>query len=685
MLGEGRVTVCWRLLFMMGGNMSRRTDSLQVEDAFSLRRLDEPEISPDGRCVAFTVGGFYKPKDARRGSRLWLISDGTASGLTQGPGTDGMPRWSPIPAADRPIGGMSGDLAFVSDRSDPDRGVLLPYILKATGGEARPVEGIRGKVEDMHWLPDGRRLLLLVEEPETEEERQRRKDKRDWILFEREDRCKRLWLADVETGEASLISPQGLHIWEFDLSCDGEQVVVLCSDRPQQWAWYRARLEVFSLADCPEDGAVDATKMQSLFVPPPDMQLAAPTWCPNGERVAFLSCTCSDPGIVTGDVWVAGIDVGDPVKVVGERPISVNWLEWDSSEELLVSGYEEGLLCLARVVLHPDGQVTYDRLWRDAVSAVGSRARFSRTARGDEIVMTLESTQEAGEVWLADLDEKAVSWSRLTSINREASDWTLGEVETLHWVAPDGLKIQGLLVKPPDYEAGKRYPLVVNVHGGPTALHSYRFHAVPFAWAQLMAVRGCCVLLPNPRGSSGWGTEFSNANVGDLGGGDFADVMAGVDHCVNIGVADPERMGIGGGSYGGYLTAWAITQTDRFRAAVMVAGIVNLLSFHGTTNIPYYTQQFYAGDPYRDPIFAERSPMTHVNRVETPTLIVHGEKDPCCQVGQAMEFYRALDGRVPVEMVIYPREGHGIRERQHLEHFLGTMLNWFDTHLLDEE
>src|SRR5207253_1104835 len=244
----------------------------------------------------------------------------------------------------------------------------------------------------------------------------------------------------------------------------------------------------------------------------------------------------------------------------------------------------------------------------------------------------------------------------------------LGSTETVRWQGGDGWEIQGLLVRPAGYEPGRRLPLVVQVHGGPASLWPHRFYAAVGLWAQLLAARGIAVLLPNPRGSVGWGSRFSEANLGDMGGQDWRDILAGVDYCVETGVADPDRLGIGGWSYGGFMTAWAVTQTPRFKAAMMGAGVSDWFALMGTTPEPMWTEQVhFEAWPWDDPhAFRKNSPIEFVKQVRTPVLILHGENDNMVAVSQAREFYRALQHyNVPSEFVVYPREGHGIHETAH--------------------
>jgi dipeptidyl aminopeptidase/acylaminoacyl peptidase len=265
----------------------------------------------------------------------------------------------------------------------------------------------------------------------------------------------------------------------------------------------------------------------------------------------------------------------------------------------------------------------------------------------------------------------------VTKINPH-DELTFGESEIFRYKSFDGTEIEALLLKPGGYTPGTRLPLVVMVHGGPTGRWSDSFEP----WGQLLAARGYAILYPNVRGSMGYGNKFIEMNRGDWGGGDFKDVMAGVDTVIARGLADPVKLGIGGWSYGGYMAAWAVTQTNRFKAAVSGAPVIDLASEFGTESGPAYDEWFY-GLPYEKlEGFIKSSPITYAKNVRTPTLLLQGEADTTDPIGQSQQFYRALKRyEVDAQLVLYPREGHGLREEKHLLDRLNRVINWFDTHV----
>jgi dipeptidyl aminopeptidase/acylaminoacyl peptidase len=271
------------------------------------------------------------------------------------------------------------------------------------------------------------------------------------------------------------------------------------------------------------------------------------------------------------------------------------------------------------------------------------------------------------------------AWAALTQLNTALAELPRPVCEGVAWSASDGTEIEGLLIRPADH-AGRRLPLVVRVHGGPTDAYQWEFPSAGTLWP---AEAGYALLLPNPRGSAGRGQAFARANLGDMGGADLGDILAGVDAMAAAGAVDGDRVGIIGGSYGGFMAAWAVTQTDRFRASIAIAAVTNWLSFHHTTNIGRFDELFLDADPYAaDSDYFHRSPVVHAHRVRTPTLVMHGELDLCVPVSQGQELYQALaDAGVPTELVLYPREGHGWRERAHQLDGFARARDWFERHL----
>jgi len=307
-----------------------------------------------------------------------------------------------------------------------------------------------------------------------------------------------------------------------------------------------------------------------------------------------------------------------------------------------------------------------------------SVSRDSRT-----IVFTADAPDSATEVFVT--DPSFANPRRLTNTNPQLATFATGETEVITWKSTDGVEVEGMLLKPVGFTAGTRYPLLVVAHGGPAGafVNGSRFGGLE--GGQVWAGNGWAVFYPNPRGSSNYGQKTLAANVTDWGGGDYRDIMTGVDALVARGVADPDKLAHIGWSYGGYMTAWVVTQTTRFKAAMVGAGLTNMWSMYGTNDIPSVLIAYFGGipNPQTLPHYLDRSAMTHIDKAKTPTLILHGANDERVPVGQAYEMYRGLKDRgVPTELVFYPREGHGIQEYYHQKDRLERIYNWVTKYTL---
>ena len=279
---------------------------------------------------------------------------------------------------------------------------------------------------------------------------------------------------------------------------------------------------------------------------------------------------------------------------------------------------------------------------------------------------------------------KAASRVQVSRANTDLPKLPLGETKVIRWKGKDGLEIEGLLTYPVSYQEGKKYPLILNIHGGPAGVFGEtfigRFGVYPIA---TFAARGYAVLRPNPRGSSGYGKKFRFANAGDWGGMDYEDDMAGVDKVIEMGVADPARLAVMGWSYGGFMTSWVVGHTNRFKAAAVGAGVTDLLSFNGTADIPGFLPDYFGGEPWsRYEVFSKHSPISYAQNVTTPVLILHGESDARVPTTQGYEFYHALKRRgATVKMVVYPRTQHGPREPKFILDIAQRHLAWVDEYV----
>jgi dipeptidyl aminopeptidase/acylaminoacyl peptidase len=612
------------------------------ELVMQLRRPTDLAVSHDGARLAYIVAPTFREKGKALESRLWI--DGAEA--TEAGAADASPRFAP-----------DGTLAYASDRGHAGR---MSLWIDGRG----EVGDIAGSVEDIQWSPDSGSVLVLAADlgsdragAETATKiKEAGAEEADPKISRPAAYWRRLYAVDIESGAAREVGPEGVNVFEFGWAGGGKAAAV-CTDEPSESAWYGAWIGLIDL---------DARSVERVHTA--DWQLQCPCISPGG-RVAWIEGFASDRAVVTGTAHVLGIGPLAP-------ELDLTWLAFLDEDTLWYAGSERSGTIAGK--LGVDGVV--DGLFSfDAVVGLRFQPKLSPSADGSRVAAIFEGPVDPPEVvFLEDGAPRPV-----TALNADVApqlrvcDW-----RTYAWKSFDGLEIEGMLALPQGYDGEAPLPLVVDVHGGPTGTWSWQF-AVSRGWPQLLVSEGYAVFLPNPRGSSGRGQEFARANLGDMGGGDLKDILAGVDALVADGIADDARVAITGGSYGGFMASWAVTQTDRFAAAIPCAVVTDWTSFHYTTNIGQFDALFLQGEP-NDPAgpYPRWSPVFHAHKCKTPTLIIHGEDDLCTPLPQATEFYNALvEAGCEVELVVYPREGHGWTEREHQIDAWNRVDAWLDKHV----
>jgi len=628
------------------------------ETLFTVRQATDAVIAPDGQLAAFVVAEWPTAQVKQRW-RIWCadIESGESYPLTKGLTSDFSPTWSPD----------SITLAFASRGSDPTSKPQV-YVIAAHGGEARQLCHVPNGVSDITWSPDGRRLAFLALEGDAPSED-------PLILQPGKGRFRRLWTVRSDGNTSEAVTSDRLSIWNYAWSPNGEQFVVYFADGPERTDWYRGQI-----------GLVAAHGGLLRQISQLTRQAFGLTWSPDGSRIAYVSGEWSDPERGGGDIFIQQLSDGRVRNVTPGLDWSPGWCRWFPDGRHLLCAGSDGVACRVSILDEVTGALTtlIDHL------VIGDRhwPHLSTTSDLRSFVAT-RSDQHPYDVWYGELlsahdERQGVTWKRLSRLNPLAEETlVLNRTERTRYTSVDGWEIDGLITWPARREDGRLPPLIVFVHGGPSGVWLDDWgQYLP----QVFAAAGFAVLRPNIRGGRGRGVAFADAVLGDMGGKDFQDVLHGVDDLVKRNLVDSERVGITGWSYGGFLTAWTLTQTRRFKAAVMGAGISDFHSFHAQTNIRDWDMR-YLGQPPVSPlthpdVYRERSPISHAQQVTTPTLIVHGEQDACVPVSQAYAFYRALMERgVPTELVVYPREGHSLSERQHLQDYYQRLLGWFQRYL----
>jgi dipeptidyl aminopeptidase/acylaminoacyl peptidase len=604
-------------------------------------------FSPDGARVVFTVADPVK--GTTRARSIWMldVASGALRQLTFAGRNDSSPRWAPD----------GGSIAFLSDRDGPSQ----LYRLSMRGGEAEKLTDRKDAIRAFRWAPDGRRIALLMPEPKPDARQQRERDKDDARVEDGDERHARVWLLDVATGALTQATTVNWRIEEIEWTPDSAGLIAVARPKPESDQW-NERIYAVGLRD-------------GRFTPigEPHRPIGGLAVSPDGRTIAYIGGRVDGPA--SHDLYLQPAAGGEARNVTAasiDRPI--NQPRWIDNESILIGvarGFGSELAIVGR-----DGRV------RPIERLEVNPTQFTRSPDG-AIAFVGETATRAPELWLRTADGRARA---LTRFNEKWSSIRIVTPELVKYKSADGVEIEAALLRPvarpstnpPNPQSPIPNPLVVLVHGGPTARWADAFEP----WGQLLAARGYAVLYPNVRGSIGYGHRFVEMNRADWGGGDFKDVMAGVDWAIARGIADPNRLGIGGWSYGGYMAAWAVTQTNRFKAAVSGAPVIDMASEFGTENESGYDEWFY-GTPYEKlDGFIRSSPMTYVKNVKTPTLLLQGADDETDPIGQSQQFYRGLKRyNVESELVVYPREPHGLREEKHLLDRLNRIVAWYDKYL----
>jgi dipeptidyl aminopeptidase/acylaminoacyl peptidase len=646
----------------------------------------DPRPSPDGRWVAFT-GALWEKLEGTPKSRICLApAEGAAPGrgskqVSAGPDHDAGPRWSPD--------GRS--LSFVSDRRE--KGRMQLFVLSIDDlGEAAPLPEIEGTVEEHAWSPDGTRILVRTAGMHADGAGADGSgalgsdhDLPDWTpkVDSWEDRLvwRRLWLIEVASGEVRGFSRDGLNVWEADW-CGDAAVVAVASEDPGESSWYQAPLVV-----------IDAATGEDRILATSDVQFGLPVGSLDGSRVAAVEAPCSDRQLVSGraviiDVenetgsesiplddggtWNARLATGGATRVVEVEDADITWLGWRANGGLAYTMLRRGDTVFGEIDAE-SGERT--ETWSTG-DAVGAWEPYAAPHAADGFAFVRQGFDRPIEVALVEggVDRTVASFGHA---GHEHARSLVGRAERLTWAAPDGLEIDGYLLAP----AGEGpHPLILYVHGGPVWSYAEWFPRPYLAW---LVSRGFAILMPNPRGSTGRGREFIEAVIGDMGGADALDDLAGVDALIERGIADPERIAVTGGSYGGYMSCWLPVVDQRFKASVSMSPVTDFYSEHWNSNIGAWDAWFLGGEPQAGtPQYQERSPVFLADRVRTPTLLTAGTEDRCTPPGQAIEFYRALlANEVPAEVVIYPGEGHGVRRFPAYLDLVTRSTAWFERFL----
>jgi dipeptidyl aminopeptidase/acylaminoacyl peptidase len=617
--------------------------AITLDHVLAQSSISELTWSRDGRRLAFTVTSPDTGEDINNAD-LWVMDERGARRLTRHPKNDFSPTFSP-----------SGDtLAFVATRGTGDDAKPAIWMLSLEGGDPWPFGSYDESVAEVCWSPDGRWLAWVKLDTLSRTVREQRRKRWDETVEDERLQVPQLWVTDIATGRARRVETGRDYVWYVRWSPDSRQLAWLASPTGK-----------------PDDeNAVDIAVAPVQGGAPHKLGVigSAFAWSPDSRWLAWAGGRDRSAWIGKSDLWVAPASGGAAVDLTSGFDEDAQQPAWSPDSDTLYFHAAQGVTTVLAAVPRRGGGVT---LGVDRRADAGALA-VAGTGRAAWVQSQPESPPE---VWMADH-----AWQpgrEATAVNAAEHGLACGTTRAVRWTSTDQVNVEGLLLRPHGAPARAALKTLVLLHGGPYG-ERYALSFQPLA--QWFAAHGYQVFMPNFRSSGGYGTAFMLRKRSDWGFQDWRDVDTGVDFLVKQGLADPHRLGVYGGSYGGYLSAWAITQTRRFDAACVIAGAVDLAAHYGQSDIHRYRAFDFGGPPWVTPENWRRSsPITYVANVKTPTLIIIGDNDPRVPYPQGQELYTALQAlHVPSAFVHYPREGHGLREPRHRADQDLRMLAWFD-------
>jgi dipeptidyl aminopeptidase/acylaminoacyl peptidase len=619
--------------------------------------------APDGSKVVFS-GTVASGIDGVPSLRICEVDlrDGTTRILTSGPGTDRLPKFSPD----------GSRLAFLSDRERP---ADFQLYFRDARGAVTPGPKVDGWVEYLHWSPDGRRILLATAGHGADTAggfgaittKLAADGTPAWTpLVETGDEdylWRNVWICDLDANTACKVNAAGTNIWEA-VWCGPDAIAAVVSPGPSEGLWYSAKLILIDVASGAE---------RELYVPKD--QLGWPSASPSGRHMAIVEAVASDRWIVAGDLVLLDIQSGK-VTAIDTRGIDVSCIQWRSETRVSFAGHR-GLD--TNIGYYDTQSATTLEEWTSRDITTGGRyISCSWTGDAGDCVLCGEGFFQAPEIATV----RGGKYKRVVSFDNGYAEElrALAQVQAVRWRAPDGRAIEGWLMLP---RTPGPHALVLEIHGGPVWQWRPRWLARDSLHALMLVRHGYAVFWPNPRGSAGGGREFAGLVQGDMGGADTHDFLSGIDHLVAKGIADKERLGVTGRSYGGFMACWLITQDTRFAAAIPLAPSTNKVSAHLTSNIPQFTS-LYLNDHFTNPSgkYFERSPIMHAHKARTPTMNVCGALDRCTPPTEARQFHNALlEAGVESVLVTYPLEGHGNRQLPAVVDYAARVVTWFEKYM----
>ena len=650
------IAVTLVVLFVSGAAAQTWDPELQLK----VKAVGTPRVSPDGKKMVYAVNeAVMTPDKSEFVTQIWLSNLDTKRNvqLTFGEKSSSNPKWSP-----------DGNwLAFLSNRKDNRNQI---YLLNLSGGEAEPLTDGKSAVTNFAWSPDGRSIALTMMDAKTEEEEKNDKGKNDSRWADENLKLARLYVLSVQKDangkrEPRKLTTENYQVEDFDWSNDGSRIAFGHVKSPVANDWPTSDVSIVEVA---------SGKISDLANSP--AAETSPLYSPDGKSIAVSTSDVPARWAGSGIIQVFSTSGGPPKNAAGTFDAQPAVAGWSSDSKHIYFSEAKGTGTQIYSLDVAANRIDEIKTTPAVLSAI------SLNSSGTTFAFVRQTPNTPADAYVASVSD--FNPVQVTRVNEGLQIPALGRTEVITWKSKDGKDIEGLLTYPVGYQNGQRVPLILNVHGGPAGVFQQTFiggrGVYPLA---TFASRGFAILRPNPRGSSGYGAEFRRANIKDWGFGDYQDLMTGVDKVIEMGVADPERLGVMGWSYGGFMTSWIVTQTQRFKAASAGAPVTNLMSFNGTADIPAFIPDYFGGQFWEVmDLYQKHSPMFNVKNVSTPTMIQHGEADVRVPISQGYEFYNALKVKgMPTRMLVLPRQPHGPTEPKMQLAAMKANLEWFEKYI----
>ena len=624
------------------------------KESMKIKSISQTDISNDGKYAAYVVReAIMEEKKSEYLNQIWVTNLVTKENYqyTYNLKSSMSPKFSPD----------GKKIAFLSSRSGKNQ----VWIMNTHGGEARKLTNEKKGVRSIKWSPDGKKISFLKNDNDTEEEKKSKENKTDVILVDKNFKYSHIYTYNFDVDSVFQITNGDFSVNNFDYSPDGKKIIFSHQeDTNINTGFVNTDISIIE-----SNG-----KNIKFLIQRPGLD-SNPIFSGDGNKFAFISSGGKQESIGLRDVYIYNLK-SDEIKKLSNTPNrDSNIISWTSDDKNLI--ISESINTTSQILLLPANGEQFIS-WSSKKYKEGVITSIVKSKKSDKIILCYEKLDSPVELYIT--NSNYPSFTKLTDIN-DFDFPKLSKTEIITWNSPDGMEIEGILTYPKNYKKGMRYPVILQIHGGPAGVFSQRFNGRPGIYmTEYFSEKGYVTIKPNPRGSTGYGKDFRYANYKDWGYGDYEDVVSGVDKVIEMGIGDPNNQFVMGWSYGGYLTSFIVTKTKRFKAASMGAGLPNLISMVTTTDIQDYLVAHMGSEFWNDyETYEKHSAIYQIKNTTTPTQIIHGANDLRVPFTQGQEFYRALDRLgVDTEMVVYPRTPHGPREPKFLMDVSDRILTWFE-------